>query len=147
MFALILIAFPVGYLWYVGFMVWALRRTRRGAVDAGRLHDWRLTTWAMSLLPFAGAAAALLVVWLTESATALISSFYISGGLLLAVGVVSGWLGASTWPLLLRLGGWGLVAGLTIIPSTLVLLLPFVSVLAFLVPGDYRRRSRVPAIA
>lgn len=141
LFPLILISFPLGYVWYVGLSAWALRRARRGAVEAGRLREWRLTAWAMTLLPIAGAAAALVVAWQTENAAALIASFYATGGFLLAAGLVLSWGGASTWPLLLRLGGWGLVAGLTIVPSTLVLLLPFVSVLAFLVPDDYRRRA------
>jgi hypothetical protein len=141
LFPLILISFPLVYLWYAGFMAWALRRTHRGAIDAGRLRDWRITAWAMALLPFAGCAGALLMASQTENAAALIASFYATGGFLLAAGLVLGWGSASTWPLLLRLGGWGLVAGLTIVPSTLVLLLPLVSLLAFVVPEDYRRRQ------
>ena len=101
----------------------------------------------MALLPIAGAAAALVVAWQTENAAALIASFYATGGFLLAAGLVLGWGGASTWPLLLRLAGWGLVAGLTIVPSTLVLLLPFVSLLAFVVPEDYRRPGEALAHA
>jgi hypothetical protein len=143
----ILISYPLGYLFYVGFIVWALRRTHRGAVEAGRLREWRLTAWAMALLPLAGALGALLMAWQTENATALISSFYVSGGLLLAVGLTLDRLGSSaSLSLPLRLAGWGLVAGLTIIPSTLSLALPFVSLLAFVVPEDRRRqRARVAA--
>ena len=83
---LILISFPLVYLWYVGFIVWALRRTHRGAIDAGRLRDWRITAWAMALLPFAGCAGALLMASQTENATALIPSFFLSGAFLLAAG-------------------------------------------------------------
>ena len=148
MFPFILISFPLGYLFYVGFVVWALWRTHRGAVEAGRLREWRLTAWAMALLPFAGALGALLVAWQTQNAAALISSFYVSGGLLLAVGfTLDRFDGAARRSLLLRLAGWGLVAGLTIIPSQLVLALPFVSLLAFVVPADYRRRRSAPATA
>ena len=147
LFPLILISFPVAYVWYIGFVAWALRRTHRGAIDAGRLRDWRTTAWAMALLPFAGCAGALLMASQTESAAALIASFYATGGVLLAAGLVLSWGGASTWPLLLRLGGWGLVAGLTIVPSTLALLLPFVSLLAFVVPEDYRRPGEALAHA
>ncbi|MCJ7491470.1 MAG: hypothetical protein MUP15_04890 [Dehalococcoidia bacterium] len=141
LFPLILISFPLVYLWYAGFMAWALRRTHRGAIDAGRLRDWRITAWAMALLPFAGCAGALLMASQTESAAALILSFYAAGAFLLAAGLLATWAGAPTWPLLLRLAGWGLIAGLTIVPSTLVLLLPLVSLLAFVVPEDYRRRQ------
>jgi hypothetical protein len=141
LFPLILISFPLVYLWYAGFMAWALRRTHRGAIDAGRLRDWRSTAWAMALLPIAGAAAALVVAWQTENAAALIASFYATGGVLLAAGLLATWASASTWPLLLRLAGWGLIAGLTIVPSTLALLLPLVSLLAFVVPEDYRRQQ------
>ena len=147
MFPLILISFPVCYLWYAGFLVWALRRTHRGAIDAGRLRDWRITAWAMALLPFAACAGALLMASQTENATALILSFYSAGAFLLAAGLLATWAGASMWPLLLRLAGWGHIAGLTIVPSTLVLLLPFVSVLAFLVPDNYRRRGQDLATA
>ena len=141
LFPLILISFPVAYVWYVGFVAWALRRTHRGAIDAGRLRDWRSTAWGMALLPIAGAAAALVVAWQTENAAALILSFYAAGAFLLAAGLLATWAGAPTWPLLLRLAGWSLIAGLTIVPSTLALLLPFVSLLAFVVPEDYRRRQ------
>jgi len=147
LFPLILISFPLVYLWYAGFMAWALRRTHRGAIDAGRLRDWQITAWAMALLPFAGCAGALLMASQTENAAALIPSFYATGAFLLAAGLLATWAGASTWSLLLRLAGWGLIAGLTIVPATLVLLLPLVSLLAFFVPEDYRRRSRVPATA
>ncbi|MGA2285519.1 MAG: hypothetical protein ABSG55_04540 [Dehalococcoidia bacterium] len=140
--------FPLGYLFYVGFIVWALRRTHRSAVEAERLREWRLTAWAMALLPFAGALGALLVAWQTQNAAALVSSFYISGGLLLAVGLmVDRFDGAATPPLLLRLAGWGLVAGLTIIPSTLSLALPLVGLLAFVVPVDYGRRRSAQVVA
>ena len=141
LFPLILISFPLVYLWYAGFTAWALRRTHRGAIDAGRLRDWRITAWAMALLPFTGCAGALLMASQTENATALILSFYAAGAFLLAAGLLATWAGAPTWPLLLRLAGWGLIAGLTIVPSTLALLLPFVSLLAFVVPEDYRRRQ------
>ncbi len=140
--------FPLGYPFYVGFVVWALWRTHRGAVEAERLREWRLTAWAMALLPFAGTVGALLVAWQTQNAMALISSFYISGGLLLAAGLMlNRFDGAARPSLLLRLAGWGLVAGLTIIPSTLSLALPLVGLLAFVVPVDYGRRRSAQAVA
>ena len=140
--------FPLGYIFYVGFVVWALRRAHRGAVGAERLREWRLTAWAMALLPFAGALCALLVAWQTQNATALISSFYVSGGLLLTAGLILDRSdGAARPSLLLRLAGWGLVAGLTIIPSTLSLALPVVSLLAFVVPPNFGRRRSAQATA
>jgi len=139
--------FPLVYLPYAAVLVWALFRRRRGAFEAGRLREWRLTAAAMIALPVVMAGVALLVARQTENATALVASFYVSGGLMLTAGFVSDRLGASMWPLLMRLGGWGLVAGLTVVPSTLVLLLPFVSLLAFLVPEDYRRRAPAPKTA
>lgn len=139
--------FPAVYPVYLVLIAWALLRRRRRALEAGRSREWRLAATAMIALPFAMAGAALLVAWQTENATALITSFYGIGAFLLAAGLVSARLVDSKWPLVLRLAGWGLIAGLTIIPSTLVLLLPLVSLLAFVVPNGYRRGQRAHATA
>ncbi len=118
------------YAAFVGSVVWALRRRR----EADRRIFW-LTAFGMVLLPVANA------VWIVALlapgrpfAIPLVSGLFVVGAMLLATGVWSE-------RLPLRLFGWSLIAGVALIPSLLVLLLPLPIGTAFLVPeGRARRR-------
>jgi hypothetical protein len=130
--------FPTLYLPYAAFTVWALLRAHRSASQAGRLRAWRITAAAMVLLPVLFAMLALLLLVSTEQGPAVIVGFFSVGGIMLVAGLLWHQTTPSSGPRFLRLGGWSLIAGITLVPSwLLVLLLPVVGLLAFLVPGDF----------
>jgi hypothetical protein len=130
--------FPTLYLPYVVFTVWALLRTRCGASRASRLKDWWFTAVAMAALPIVIAAAAFAVATQTENGVAVVLSFYVPGGLMLIAGLAPGETIAAAWRRWLRICGWSLIAGMTLVPSwLLIFVLPLVGLLAFLVPGGY----------
>jgi hypothetical protein len=92
---------------------------------------------------------ALLLSVSTEQGPPVIVGFLSVGGIMLIAGLLWRQTTPSSGPRFLRLGGWSLVAGITLVPSWfLVLLLPVVGLLAFLVPGDFGvsdgRQERAP---
>jgi hypothetical protein len=118
--------------------VWALLRRRHEASAAGHRRAWRLTVLSMVFLPVASAVATVTVLVHTESVVfADIVLLNFLGGVLIGAGLLLRTTLPSTWALLLRLSGWSIIAGVALIPSFLVFLLPIPSLLAFLVPGDY----------
>jgi len=140
---------------YGGFAactVYALLRKRRNAWEAGQRRTWQVTALGMALFPVASAVAIVIILAHAESIVpAEIVLFNALGGLLIAGGLLLKSTLSSTWLLVLRLCGWSLLAGVALIPSFLVFLLPVASLLAFLVPGDYeasagRRRTSPDAI-
>ena len=111
------------YAAFVGSIIWSLRRHRA----VGSPVFW-LTALGMFLLPIANAVWIVAVLGLGQPfAIPLVAGLFVLGGALLLLGVLSR-------QLPLRLLGWSLMAGVALIPSLLVLLLPAPIVLAFLVP-------------
>jgi hypothetical protein len=145
---LFVIVFYGLYIAFVGSVVWALWRRRGVASEAGHRSVFRLTALGMALLPIANAVWIVAALAHAESiALPLIATFFLLGATLLGVGLLPGRTSSSTSPLLLRLCGWSLIAGVALIPSFLVLLLPVPIALAFFVPEDYRRRGEALANA
>ncbi len=129
--------FPVFYLPYLFFLGWALLRARREAVEAGRLPEWRLMAAAMVFAPVAVGIAVAVAAQETESATVLLTTFYVPGAAMLAGGLLPAPL-PSSWRLALRVVGWSLIAGITLVPSwLLVFFVPLAGAMAFFVPGGY----------
>jgi len=144
---LFVIVFYGLYLVFVGSVVWALWRRRGVASEAGRRSAFRLTALGMALLPIANAIWIVAALAHAESvALPLIALFFLLGATLFGAGLLPGRIPSSMWPLLLRVFGWSLIAGVALIPSFLVLLLPVPIALAFFVPQG-QRRGETPAHA
>jgi len=93
----------------------------------------------MVLLPMLLAALAFLLLTQTEEGVALVLCFLGLGSLMLIAGLLWNQTTPSSGARLLRIGGWSLIAGITLVPSwLLILVLPAVGLLAFLVPGSYQ---------
>jgi len=93
----------------------------------------------MVLLPMLLAALAFLLLTQTEEGVAVVLCFLGLGGLMLMAGLLWHQTTPSSGARLLRIGGWSLIAGITLVPSwLLILVLPAVGLLAFLVPGSYQ---------
>jgi hypothetical protein len=126
------------YAAFVGSVVLALRRRRGVVSERGHRSLFRLTALGMALLPVANAIWIVAAVAHAESvALPLLALFLLVGALLLGAGLLSNG-EPSTRGLALRVCGWSLMAGVALIPSFLVFLLPVPIVLAFFVPEDYR---------
>ncbi len=115
------------YAAFVGSVVWSLRRRREM-----QRNGFRMAALGMVLLPIANA------VWIVAVlgpgrpfAIPFVAGLFVLGGALLMSGVLSR-------QLPLRLLGWSLMAGVAVIPSFLVLLLPLPIATAFLVPEGKR---------
>jgi len=131
--------FPTIYVPYAAFTVWALLRAHRSASEGGRLRAWTLTAAAMVLLPMLLAALAFLLLKQTEEGVPLVLCFFGIGGVTLVAGLLWHETTPSSGARLLRIGGWSLIAGITLVPSWLLILaLPAVGLLAFFVPGSYQ---------
>jgi uncharacterized membrane protein len=125
---------------FIVAVVWAVLRKRRRAFGAGRHLVFCMTAVSMVLLPVISAVGTVFVLEQTENRIAVIISFWAVGAVLLGAGLLLASTAPSSWWLLLRLFGWSLIAGVALIPSFLVFLLPVPSLLAFLVPGGCERR-------
>lgn len=107
---------------------WAWLRVR--ARGAGLLSEWWLLGITLLLFPVAIAMLTLNLLTRTDAGAPLtIFIVYLLGFVLLALGFVIG----DRWRLagLVVLLGWSVVAGLTLVPSTLSLALPVVALLSF----------------
>jgi hypothetical protein len=103
----------------------------------------------MLLLPVLVALVDVLLLIETEQGIAVIVGSFAIGGAMFVAGLVQGRGAAPAGARFLRVAGWSVAAGITMVPSwLLVLLLPVVGLAAFLVPGDYgagsESRRRAP---
>lgn len=134
--------FPLFHLLFLLLFAWAWLRVR--APGAGLTSDWWLLGSTLLLVPVAIATLSLAVLTQTEAVgpTAILSAYAI-GLLLMAAGFLIGgrWSTGSAAMLV----GWGTVAGLTLIPSTLSLALPLVALLSFPVLRWFSRTRPVGA--
>jgi hypothetical protein len=131
---------------FLGAVFWALRRRRSVASESGHKSAFWLTALGMVLLPIANAVWIVAAVAHAEPvALPLFALFFVAGGTLFVAGLTAS--GSRPLRLTLRIYGWSLIAGVAIIPSILVVLLPVPIILAFFVPEDYRRGQSVQAVA
>jgi hypothetical protein len=138
---------------YSAFVVataWSLLRKRREAAEVGRGFMLAAVAAGMVVLPLASAVGTIVALAQTQAPLAVLTPICVLGAALFGGGVLLESAFSSELALPLRLIGWSLLAGVALIPSFLVFLLPIPTVLAFFVPrlleNDSPKRRTNPAV-
>ncbi len=97
-------------------------------------RTWRVTAAAMVLAPPAIAAASMTLLVSGDVDPLLVLSLSGPGAAMLLVGIAMRFGSAPLVALALRLTGWSLIGGLTLIPAGIALFAPLSGLLAFFVP-------------
>lgn len=115
----------------------AVIRVRRTWIRAGSEIEWRIASLEMLVLPIAASLIIFTLAANNERPEIIIGVPLIPGFALLALGFFL----AQRMPdiaLQLRIAGWSLVAGLVLVPSSLVIFAPLIGLLAFPVIRQYK---------
>lgn len=126
---------------YLLIVAAVLLRARRSWSAAGRLAEWRVAAAQALALPVAAGAAVLGLAGMTERAEVILALPLTPGIALLAFGFALAH-GAPDLALELRIAGWSLVAGLALVPSSLVLLAPLAGLALYAVLAPYGSAAR-----